>query len=271
MANFDINNFIIDHVLRGTMADKKTGEVLWGVNQISNPSLSLTTETSEVVDALGSKIAEFNRAKNGTFSAENSLFDLGLYAAQNGVEKAVATETEKIVSPIFETLVVGSDKTAVLAHKPYDEITGENVIPQRVYALNGDGTLSTPLNYATSAGAGKFTYVEETKTITFPDSVKAGEEYFIQYEYQTERAVSVTGDGVNFPTAGKFIMEVLGADVCDQSKLIHAYVIFPNAKLDGNVDYTFGSDATHPISLALMQDYCDRKKILFKIVIPDEE
>ena len=84
MANFDINNFAIDHVLRGIMTSSADGSLMWAINQITEPSLSVTAEKSEAVDAIGSTIATFNRAKKAEFTANNSLFDLGLYAAHVG-------------------------------------------------------------------------------------------------------------------------------------------------------------------------------------------
>ena len=59
---FNINNFVIDHVLRGVMTSAD-GSYLWSINQITEPSLNITSETAEAVDALGSAIATFNRGK----------------------------------------------------------------------------------------------------------------------------------------------------------------------------------------------------------------
>lgn len=266
MANFDMNNFVIDHVLRGLMTSSADGSVMWSINQITEPSLSVTSETAEAVDALGSPITTFNRGKKAEFSANNSLFDLGLYAAQNGVEKEIASSDSKIVVPTFETIKVPATTTTpvVLAHTP-------KTIPTEIYQLKGDGTMGEKLVYNSTSGTGKFTYDEPSHAITFPSGAVAGTEYFVQYEYESERAVAVTGDAINFPKAGKFIMEVLGTDVCDPSTLIHAYIIFPNAKLDANVDITFTTDGNHPFKLQAQQAYCDSKKTLFQIVIPDEE
>ena len=265
MANFDLNNFVIDHVIRGLMTSTADGTVMWSINQITDPSLNVTSETAEAVDALGSPIATFNRGKQAEFSAQNSLFDLSLFAAQNGVEKEVASADAKIVVPAFETISVPATATPVaLKHTP-------TVIPTEIYQLKGDGTMGEKLVYGATQGDDKFTYDESTAEITFPSAVAAGTEYFIQYEYESESAVAVTGDAINFPKAGKFIMEVLGTDVCDPSTLIHAYIVFPNAKLDANVDITFTTDGNHPFTLQAQQAYCDSKKTLFQIVIPDEE
>lgn len=266
MANFDLNNFVIDHVIRGLMTSTADGAVMWSINQITDPSLNVTSETAEAVDALGSPIATFNRGKQAEFSAQNSLFDLGLFAAQNGVEKEVASADAKIVVPAFETIVVPATVSTPVAlkHTP-------TVIPTEIYQLKGDGTMGEKLVYSATAGAGKFTFDESTSEITFPSAAVVGTEYFIQYEYESESAVAVTGDAINFPKAGKFIMEVLGTDVCDPSTLIHAYIVFPNAKLDANVDISFTTDGNHPFTLQAQQAYCDSKKTLFQIVIPDEE
>ena len=259
---FDVNNFVIDHVLRGLMTSNTDGSVMWSINQITEPSLSVTSETAEAVDALGTTIATFNRGKKAEFTANNSLFDLGLYAAQNGVDKQIASAGNTITTPAFETIKVPTDGSAVsLAHTP-------NETPTAIYLLKGDGTLGEKLEYSDTVAEGVFTYADGA--ITFPTNATAGAQYFVQYTYEAEKAVAVTGNAIDFPKAGKFIMEVLGTDVCDTTKLIHAYIVFPNAKLDANVDVSFTTDGNHPFTIQAQQSYCDANKTLFQIVIPDE-
>ena len=259
-----VNNFIIDHVLRGIMT-KKSGEYMWSINQITNPSLNVSlTDTAQAVDALGSPIQEFDRGRSAEFGAENSIFDLSLYAAQMGKDVESASATTKLVVPAFEELEVGDDTTYVTKKTPIDEI-------KTIYAMNGDGTLGTAYVSATDASATEFKYDVDTHTITLPTGIEKGTQLFVMYEYESEKATAVTADAINFPKTGKFIMEVLGTDVCDPDTLIHAYVVFPNAKLDGNVDYSFTTDGTHPFTIKAMQSYCDKEKKLFSIVVPEEE
>lgn len=263
---FDVNNFVIDRVLKGIMVSNTDGSIMWAINEIADPSLSITTETQEAKDALGTPIATFNRGKKAEFSANNSIFDLGLYAAQNGTEKEIATDDNTIIAPAFETITVPktTSEGVALAHTPTET-------PKEIYQLKGDGTLGEKLSYNAAVGAGKFTYDADSHTITFPTDAVAGTEYFVSYEYESKKAVSVTGDANNFPKAGKYIMEVLGTDVCDQQTLIHAFVIFPNAKLDANVDVSFTTEGNHPFKIIAQQAYCSKKKTLLQIVIPVEE
>lgn len=264
MANFDINNFVIDRVIRGLMVSTDDGSVLWSINQITNPSLNVTTESVDAVDALNTPIMTFERAKTAEFSAENSLFDLGLAAAQFGNEKQIASATEKIVTPIFEEIKVGSETTVTLKHAP----TG--IIPY-IYALNGDGTLGAKFVNGTSANATSFVHSDKATTITIPTGLTVGSKLFVVYEYEAESAVAVNNTAVDFPKAGKYYMEVLGADVCNSTKLVHAYIVFPNAKLLGDVDLTFTTEGTHNFTIKAQQDYCDTEKKLFSIIVPDEE
>ena len=259
-----INNFVVDHVLRGIMA-KQNGEYMWSINQITNPSLNVTLEdTAQAVDALGTPIAEFDRGRSAEFSAENSLFDLGLYAAQMGREVENAEE-KAIDMPAFEEYEVtgAEDEVWTLAHTPKKNITS-------IYLLNGDGTLGKAYTAGSAASADEFVY--SNGVITLPTDVVANESVlFAMYEYEASAGVAVTANAIDFPKRGKFIMEVLGCDVCHQDELVHAYVEFPNAKLDGNVDYSFTTDGTHPFTIKAMQDYCNKEKVLFRVIIPDEE
>lgn len=258
---FDINNFAIDHVIRGIMTSKADGSYMWSVNNITDPSLKATTEKEEVVDALGVPITSFNRSKKIEFSASNSLFDLGLYAAQNGTQKQVASSSSKIVVPAYE-IVEASGNQVTLKHTPKETI-------KEIFILNGDGTLGKRFTPHTAASSTQF--VISGTTLQFPTGLNAGTELFIPYEYETTEGVAVTVDSKNFPRAGRFVMEVIGSDVCDTTTKIHAFVIIPNAKLDGAVDISFTTTGKHPFTINANQDYCDKDKVLVKIVVPKED
>ena len=261
-----VNNFVIDHVLRGIMT-KKNGDYMWSINQISNPSLNVSlSDTAQAVDALGTPIVEFDRGRSAEFSAENSIFDLSLYAAQMGRGVEVASENTIVEVPAFEEFeVAGTDgETYVTKKAPIADLT-------RIYVLNEDGTLGKAFEVGTASDS-TFAYDSETHTISLPTGLEKGTTMFVMYEYEArENATAVTADAINFPKAGVFTMEVLGTSVCDPDTLIHAFVKFPNAKLDGNVDYTFATDGTHPFTIKAMQEYCDKEKKLFSIIIPEEE
>ena len=259
---FDLNNFVIDRIVRGVALSQKDDSVLFSINQIQNASLNCASESTDAVDAMGTPIATFYRAKSAEFSAENALFDMNLMATQLGTEKKVASSTSKITAPAMESFTVIEGGKYELKHTP-------KVAPTEIYALNSDSTFGVKYAKATAASATEFSIAD--KTITLPTGLAVGTEMFVMYEYETENAVEVVNSAKNFPVGCKFVMEVLGCDVCDQTNLVYAYVIFNNAKLSPDFDWSIATDGTHPFSMKAQQDYCDKEKRLFSIIIPGDE
>lgn len=248
---FDINmnNFVIDRILRA-VGKSKEGKVLFAINQVTNPSLSVTSETSEAVDALGSRIAVFNRAKSCEFSAENALFDMALMAQQAGSEEGIIRgAVEKV--PAFDPMEGGA-----LAHTPV------NADAMKIYELNGDGSFGAEITKSIDGGKDGG-YVLEGTNVTLP----AGKKGIAVYEYDADQAVAVVNSATEFPKACQLVLEVLGCDVCNQEELIYAYLIFPNFKISPDFDWSMATDGTHPFSGMAMQNYCDEKKELYKLVI----
>lgn len=262
MANVNLNNFVIDRVLRGVAQSHTDDSVLFAITQIQNPSLNCASESTDAVDALGTPVATFYRSKTAEFSAENAMFDMNLMAVQVGAEKKVASAERKILTPVFEK--ISGTTAATLKHKP-------KVLPTYCYALNGDGTLGTKYTKGDAASATAFTVVESGNTVTLtpPTGLAADTELLVIYEYESESGVAVTNSAKNFPKGCKFTLEVLGCDVCDQTNLLFAYLIFPNFKLSPDFDWSIQTDGAHPFSGKAMQEYCDKEKKLFEIIIVD--
>ena len=195
-------------------------------------------------------------------------------ATQLGTEKKVASATSKVTVPAMESFTVVEGGKYELKHAP-------KAAPTEIYALNNDSTFGTKYVKATSASATEFSVADKTisvqvevkdadGTVTTP-GIPVGTEMFVMYEYESTEAVEVVNSAKNFPVGCKFVMEVLGCDVCDQTNLVYAYVIFNNAKLSPDFDWSIATDGTHPFSMKAQQDYCDKEKKLFSIVIPGDQ
>lgn len=249
---FDINNFVIDRVTRGVALSQKDDSVLFSINQMQNVSLNCASESTDAVDALGTPIATFYRAKSAEFSAENAIFDMNLMATQLGTAKKVASSGSKITAPAMESFIYGTG-TYELKHTP-------KVAPNEIYVLNGDSTFGKKFKKGTNASDSEFSIAD--KTVKLPTGLNADDELFVMYDYETESAVEVVNSATEFPVGCKFIMEVLGCDVCDQTTLVHAYVIFNNFKLSPDFDWSIATDGAHPFSGKAQQAYCDKEKRL---------
>lgn len=249
---FDINNFVIDRVTRGVALSQKDDSVLFSINQMQNVSLNCASESTDAVDALGTPIATFYRAKSAEFSAENAIFDMNLMATQLGTAKKVASSDSKITAPAMESFTYGTGNYE-LKHTP-------KTVPNEIYVLNGDSTFGKKFVKGTAASDSEFAITN--KTLALPTGLAATDELFVMYDYETDSAVEVANSATEFPVGCKFIMEVLGCDVCDQTTLVHAYVIFNNFKLSPDFDWSIATDGAHPFSGKAQQAYCDKEKRL---------
>lgn len=229
---FDINNFVIDRVIRGVALSQKDDSVLFSINQMQNVSLNCASESTDAVDALGTPIATFYRAKSAEFSAENAIFDMNLMATQLGTAKKVASSTAKITAPAMESFAYGTGNYE-LKHTP-------KTVPNEIYVLNGDSTFGKKFVKGTAASDSEFAITN--KTLALPTGLAATDELFVMYDYETDSAVEVVNSATEFPVGCKFIMEVLGCDVCDQTTLVHAYVIFNNFKLSPDFDWSIATE-----------------------------
>lgn len=264
---FDVNNFIIDRPIRGTMVSTSTGDILWNINQIKDPALKCTSTSEDVVDAIGNTIMTFDRAKKAEFSCTNTILDLSLAAAQFGTSKNIASALNKITSPKFEEFTLTSDGQAsvTLAQIPVG-VSGSEI--KQIYAVNANTSLGTKYTVAATASATEFTLSAATKVLTLPTGLTKDTKVLVRYDYLTDSGVSVENTAINFPTAGKFILVVLGHDACDIETEYVAYVVMPAAKLKSEVDLTFTSTGNHPLTIECMQNYCDSAKKLFSIIVP---
>lgn len=188
---------------------------------------------------------------------------MNLMATQLGTKKKIASSSNKILSPAMETYTVQGERDPItLHHTP-------KTAPMEIYKLNGDSTFGKKYKKGSLANATDFTLSGTTLTLPTDDTLVAGDEIFVIYEYETEKAVEVVNSATEYPVGCKFVMEVLGADVCDQTNLVYAYVIFNNFKLSPDFDWSIATDGSHPFSGKAQQDYCDKQKRLFSIVIPE--
>ena len=240
----NLNNFVVDRILRAVGKDGDDN-LLFAINQVTNASLNVTSETAEAVDALGTPIAIFNRAKTAEFSAENAIFDLSLMATQAGSKKIVASESDPILAPAFDLVEDGA-----LKHTPVDADA------VKFYHVNGDGSIGAEVSRAGVEISGL--------TVT---GLPADDSIMAVYEYNAEGAVAVINSATEFPKACELVLEVLGCDVCNQEELMYAYLIFPKFKISPDFDWSIATDGSHPFSGQAMQNYCDSKKELYKLII----
>lgn len=263
----NLNNIIVDRVLRGIFSDKDDN-IIFSLNQIQDLSMSQTSESQEILDALGVSIMELMRSKALEVSASNAIYDFGLLAAQYGTNKVEVGTT--MVVPMMQSIEVPAaeeDATTVvctLDHIPTSAITA-------VYELNGDSTLGNKYIPGTGVEAKTFMHVDGEQTITLPASA-GGLDMFVMYEYETDKAIEIVNSADKFAQMGKMTFEILAYDVCDPETKLFGYLILDRFQLSNDFDWAIGGDSqTHEFSGRAHVNYCDKNKKMCRVVIVDDE
>lgn len=257
---FNKNELILDRVRSMTFNDLSTGEMLFRLTQLEEPTLTCTSEGEEVTDALGSVITTLYRSKKATFSATNSLVSLDLAAAQYGTKKEVADTGKEIVTRTFETITIPDSATTVkLAHKPANK---DDV--KFIYSI-ANGELGKSYTAGANASATEFV-VAEDGTITLPTGLTG--KIYVEYEFKTENAVRIVNKASKFPEAAKVVIYAIFRDACNENVVYSGVIVCPKAKFNPeSVELALTSTGKHAFELNMMKDYCEDDGDLFTIIV----
>lgn len=253
---FNKNELILDKVRSLTAHDLSTGEMLFRLTSLEDPSLSCTAEGEEIVDAIGAVITTLYRAKKATFSASNSLISLDLAAAQFGTKK----ETGKIVVPTYEILTVADDATEVALKKvPVGDVS-------YIYALE-NGEIATRYESGAAASATEFVIDKDGK-ITVPTGLTG--KIYVEYSYESENANRIVNKTSEFPEACSMKIFAYFRDKCNENLVYSGVIVSPKAKLNPEqVELALTSTGKHAFEFQMMRDYCDDEAELFSIIVAE--
>ena len=250
-------DYLIDRALSLSRIDLETGDLEWVAKSIEDPQLEFTGETTEKRDAQGTLIAQFDTAKGATLSGSLSLLSMVLMASQLGTEVQFGSNDAKILVDYVDEMAVASANDAKTCELKYTPKTA----PTAVYAMNADGSRGE--KYEIGTGEGKATI--SGKVITLPEGFE-GTKAVAAYEYESATAVMVEDGSENYTTPAKYILKILGADVCNPARKRSGAIVFPKAKLDNNFSLNLTTDGAHPFSLTALKDYCDEAARLCYVV-----
>ena len=256
---FNKNELILDRVRSLTAHELSSGEMLFRLTSLEEPSLSCTAEGEELTDAIGATITTLYRAKRATFSATNSLLSLDLAAAQFGTKKEIGSETSKIKVPTYELLTVAEGETTVeLKHVPVEEIA-------YIYSIV-NGEIGTSYTSATEASATEF--VANGKVITVPTGLTG--KVYVEYVYETENANRIVNKTSEFPEACSMKIYAYFRDKCNENLVYSGVIISQKAKLNPEqVELALTSTGKHAFEFQMMRDFCEEDADLFTIIVAE--
>ena len=259
MSNLNLSNFIVDRVISG-VGYRSDDSVLFKMDQCQNTSITCGSESTDIVDNVGSPIMTLYRSKTCEISGENAILDFNLTAVQMGTEKNVATADSTIVVPAQE--IFDADGVYTLKHEPIEA-------PAFLYALNNDSSLGE--KYALGTAASETEFAIDGQEITLPTTVEKGTQMFISYEYNADAAVEIVNSAKNFPKSCKLVLRVLGYNPCNKDNKLGAYIVFPSFEMSPDFDLSLNVGEAQSWGGKASQDYCSKDKRLMSIIVVDED
>ena len=260
---FNPNELVLERVKSVIFPDYATGQIIGRLTQIEDPTLEITSEADEVLDASGATIDTIRRGKKAKFDSVNSLFSTDLFAMQMGTKKKVATAEQKIVAAAESILMVDTQThTITLPKSPVKDSL------KYIYKFVNKGLAEVyELSTGDTLTGNQFSIND--KTITLPDDATG--EYYVAYDYESAQAISIDANAEKFPETTGFKAFALFKDVCDASKKYMGVIIAKRAQLDpSSVSLALKFDGKHPFSVSFNKEYCDENADLFTIVIPQD-
>lgn len=277
---FNKNELILDKVRSLAAHDLATGQLLFRLTSLEEPTLQCTAEGEEITDAIGSVITTLYRAKKAIFSATNSLISLDLAAEQYGAKKQIAglknytygeeaDATAKILDYTYEIKTIGADGTITLDHKASNEI-------KYIYSIENNeiGTMYTASAVVSGSDpeATATTFVADSTgdvtKITVPTGLTG--KVYVEYQYETLDAIRISNKASEFPRAVSLVVYAYFKDRCNENLVYSGKIICPKAKLNPEqVELALTSTGKHAFEFTMMKDYCAEEgdDELFAIIV----
>ena len=250
--SFNPNELVLEKIRAVEEYDPTTSELMGRYTQIEEPSLSFSSESTQVTDAMGSPIMTFYRAKSGTFSFTNSLFSLDLAASQFGAAKEIADTDNKLTVPVSEVLPIVDNKV-VLKYTPVDTAGAE---VKYVKIINSDNTFGKTYEVSATAGDGKFTIDAAARTITLPEGTTG--RVFVNYEKETDAAVKIVNNANDSePEVKTLLIHAIFHDPCNKNLVYAGVIRCARAQINPeSVELSLKPDGKHGASYVLQKEFC---------------
>ena len=256
---FNIGDVIIDRAQFGYGATR-AGVPLYVLTQLSNFSIDITADSTDVNDARGNLVYRKYTGKKGEVTATNAFLNFAVISAISGVDPEIATGDHKIKMPILTTVKAGEklDITGFVA----DSITVSGL---------ANGALGTNYTKAasTEASATEFAISENN---LIPPTAAGEKEYFVKYVKEVESGVKVSITGNKFPKAHELFVKALAVDPCDKESfracVVHIASFMPSPEV--TVALEGGDSQTMDYKGSILTDTCSTEQLMVEIYFIDE-
>ena len=242
--------------------DIETGNPLYILTQLSDLTIDITADSTEVTDKDGNLVDKVYKSKTGTLSATNAFVNMNIIAAASGNTPVFGESGSKIVVPKMLTVKAGTKV----------DVEGAVDGSIKVIGYYPSGSIETKKLFTKDVSASTTAFSVDTgsHTLELPTDPDF-EEYFVRYEKEIEKGVIITNSAKSFPESCRLIIKAGYADPCKKNTIKSDYIELPSFKISPETSLPISVDTqTMDFSGDLEVDYCGTDKVLYKVYDADE-
>lgn len=266
---FVLGNFSIDEIIEAT-AENFDGDLLYTLDQLSQASIEISSESTDITDKNGNVVRTIYANKTGTFNAQNAFLHPQIINATTGARIVTASATAPITkAPKIELLGAGLTDYVLDATIDADSL--------QVIGIYGNGansgamTADSSAAFDTTTNTGTYTYDSSTRKISVPAAgTGAPVNYLIKYDRSYTAGIKITNSVKAFPDTVKLTLYCSYVDPCDDS-LKALYVVLPSFQASPETTLQLQrGEQTMDFNGNIQTAYCATEQTLYIIYIPDE-
>lgn len=267
---FKLGDIIVDRLQFGYGA-KSNGTPLYALTQLSEASIDITADSTDITDKDGNLVYRKYTGKKGEVTATNAFMNLAVIEQLSATDAEIATEDKGIEMPMIMTVDAG--KTLDITDYVEDSVV--------VNALSTKGSMGKEYKLGSAASETEFGITttpandgEGTPaTATLVPPTDANEvQYIVKFKKTIHSGAKITNSGDKFPTSHELFFKALVVDKCDRESLRAAIIHIPSFMPSPEFTLALqgGDTQTMDYKGAMMIDACSTTKELFSIYYIDE-
>ena len=266
---FVLGNFSIDEIIEAT-AENFDGDLLYTLDQLSQASIEISSESTDITDKNGNVVRTIYANKTGTFNAQNAFLHPQIINATTGARIVTASSAAPITkAPKIELLGAGLTDHVLDATIDADSL--------QVIGIYGNGansgamTADSTATFDPDTNTGTYTYDSSTRKISVPAAgTGAPVNYLIKYDRSYTAGIKITNSVKAFPDTVKLTLYCSYVDPCDDS-LKALYVVLPSFQASPETTLQLQrGEQTMDFNGNIQTAYCASEQTLYIIYIPDE-
>lgn len=275
---FKLGDVIVDRLQFGYGA-KSNGVPLYALTQLTEASIEITADSTDINDKDGNLIYRKYTGKKGEVTTTNAFINLAVAETLAANDAEIATDGHGVVMPMIQ--IVKAGKTL--------DITGYAEGSVVVSSISPKGSMGKE-TYALGSGKESETefcikHIDEVKDlgdqhvttpasdILIPPIAKGETQYIVKYKKTIHNGAKITNTGKKFPKAHELFFKALVVDKCDTETLkgviIHIPSFMPSPEF--TLALQGGDSQTMDYKGAMMLNACSPDQELFSIYYIDEE